>query len=149
MYFVREAPKFLKARFLKVPQSAVPQSAAKRGQSADRARALSTLREPVIGVMSGSTRRGSLNQKLATFAASEIAKLGATVEEIPLDGPHELPLFSQDLEETFPPKAVALKEAMERCDAWLIAGPEYNGGMTPFFAVSSLFGQSRRPFLKL
>eukprot|EP00961_Rhodomonas_salina_P258711 3496033-Rhodomonas_salina.3 len=54
-----------------------------------------------------------------------------------LEGEHDLPIFSQDTEAAgFPEAAKKLKEAMAGCDAWIVAGPEYNGFATPLFVNS-------------
>jgi len=96
-------------------------------------RSLSTpaLRDPVIGIIVGSSREESINAKLGTYAGKLMNEMGLNVNHISLDG---LPLYSQDIEaKGFPSEAAHLKKQMEACDGWLIAGPEYNGMPTPLF----------------
>lgn len=101
------------------------------------------LREPKIGLISGSSRVGSFNQKLVKFAGKIAEAKGATVEFIPLDGDHELPIYSQDIEAAgFPEAAVKLKAKLAAMDAWIVAGPEYNGFATPLF-INSVAWASR------
>lgn len=101
------------------------------------------LREPKIGLISGSARDGSFNEKLVVAAGKIAEEKGATATFIPLDGVHELPVYSQDIEATaFPDAAVKLKAALASQDAWIVAGPEYNGFTTPLF-VNSVAWASR------
>lgn len=80
----------------------------------------------ILGI-SGSLRRASFNTAL----------LHAAQEMLPTDvafGIHDLhglPLFDQDVEKLGDPAPVAaLKDAVARADALLLACPEYNGGIT-------------------
>lgn len=93
--------------------------------------AVPEFRAPVIGVISGSTREGSVNTKLANAAGTILDDFGAETRRITLQD-FDLPLYSQDIEEAgFPEGAVALKEALSACDGWIVASPEYNGLLTP------------------
>lgn len=80
----------------------------------------------LLGI-SGSLRRASFNTALLQ-AAAELLPAGVSLERHDL---RELPLFDQDLEEQGDPAPVAaLKQAIDRADALLLASPEYNGGIT-------------------
>jgi len=101
------------------------------------------LREPVIGLIAASVRKGSFNEKLVLAAGKVAESKGAKTKVIRLEGEHDLPIFSQDTEAAgFPEAAKKLKEAMAGCDAWIVAGPEYNGFATPLF-VNSVAWASR------
>jgi chromate reductase len=77
--------------------------------------------------LSGSLRRASFNTALL-HAARELAPPGTAIAIHDL---HGLPLFDQDVEEQGDPAPVdALKDAVARADALLLACPEYNGGIT-------------------
>lgn len=78
----------------------------------------------------GSTRSGSLNQALLDLAVAEARGLGAEVTDIRLRD-FDLPLYDGDLErEAFPPAARELKALFVAHDGFLIATPEYNGGVS-------------------
>ncbi|KAJ8603308.1 hypothetical protein CTAYLR_009018 [Chrysophaeum taylorii] len=112
----------------------------------NRVRCMSTaaanLRDPVIGVISGSARSGSFNTTLAKAAGKMAEAKGATTMLINLGFDYALPLYSQDLEVDFPAAAVELKAKLASCDAWIIAGPEYNGFATPLL-VNAITWSSR------
>jgi chromate reductase len=76
----------------------------------------------ILGI-AGSLRRASFNRGLIR-AAAEVAPSGISVEVFDL---HDVPLFNADVEaQGDPPAVVALKSAIQRADALLIASPEYN-----------------------
>jgi NAD(P)H-dependent FMN reductase len=78
----------------------------------------------------GSTRTGSLNQALLDLAVVEARAKGADVTAIRLKD-FDLPLYDGDLErEAFPPAARELKALFVAHDGFLIATPEYNGGVS-------------------
>lgn len=84
-----------------------------------------------ILALAGSTRAGSLNKKLLAVTASAAEANGATVTSVDLaDLP--MPLYEGDLEQSsgVPENAQRLKALMIEHDAYLIASPEYNGGIT-------------------
>ena len=83
-------------------------------------------------VMPGSTRTGSLNCRLARFAATRARETGALVEEFNLRS-LELPVYDGDIEAaTGVPESVhRLRSAISRADAVLLVTPEYNGFPTP------------------
>lgn len=71
-----------------------------------------------VGSLSSTSINRVLSRALIRLAPEE---LGFT--EIPIGN---LPLYSQDYDPSFPPEAVALKEAITRSDAILFVTPEYN-----------------------
>ena len=78
----------------------------------------------------GSTREGSLNQRLLD-AAVELARAeGAEVTSIRLKD-FDLPLYDGDLEaNAFPQFADRLRRLFIEHDGFLIASPEYNGSVS-------------------
>jgi len=81
--------------------------------------------------LSGSSRRGSLNQKLLDIAANGAQDAGATVTSLRL-ADYALPLYDGDLEidQGVPEEVRRLQAEFARHDALLIATPEHNGGYT-------------------
>ncbi|MDB6145061.1 MAG: NAD(P)H-dependent oxidoreductase [Pseudomonas sp.] len=79
----------------------------------------------------GSTRQGSLNQKLLDVAARGAQEAGAQVTFVSLRD-YPLPLYDGDLEKEqgVPAHAHALQELFRKHDAVLLASPEHNGGYT-------------------
>lgn len=92
----------------------------------------SQFRAPVIALMSGSAREGSVNTKLIHAAESVAKNLGAGTKMIDL-GAYDMPLYHQDLESSagIPDGAQQLKADLEGADGWILASPEYNGFVTP------------------
>jgi chromate reductase, NAD(P)H dehydrogenase (quinone) len=84
-----------------------------------------------ILALSGSSRRGSLNQKLLDQAALGARAAGAEVTSIRLSD-FELPIYDADseAEHGLPKGAQALKALLGGHQGLLIATPEYNGGYT-------------------
>ena len=84
-----------------------------------------------ILALSGSSRRGSLNQKLLDQAADGARAAGAEVTSIRLSD-FELPIYDADWEAEYglPKGAQALKALLADSHGLLIATPEYNGGYT-------------------
>jgi NAD(P)H-dependent FMN reductase len=82
--------------------------------------------------LSGSTRTGSFNTKLATVMTGLAEELGAEVTQIDL-GDYPAPLFDPDwaAENQVPQSIVDLAALMQVQDAVFIAAPEYNSGVTP------------------
>jgi len=80
--------------------------------------------------LAGSTRNGSLNQALLDLAVKEARDRGAEVTAIRLkDFP--LPLYDGDIEAgDFPQAARDLKALFRAHHGFLIASPEYNGGIS-------------------
>ena len=86
-------------------------------------------RSPKIIAFSGSSRDKSWNKKLVTIAGNGARSAGAEVTSIDLaDFP--MPLYNGDMEEKqgLPSAAQEIKSLMIKCDGFLIASPEYNGG---------------------
>lgn len=75
-----------------------------------------------IGYFVGSLAQDSINRNLAR-ALVRLAPGTLTFTEIPIG---DLPLYSPDFDEDFPPAGRALKEAIEVCDGILFVSPEYN-----------------------
>lgn len=84
-----------------------------------------------ILALSGSSRRGSLNQKLLDQAALGARAAGAQVTSIRLSD-FELPIYDADSEAKhgLPKGAQALKALLAGHQGLLIATPEHNGGYT-------------------
>ena len=85
-----------------------------------------------ILALSGSARRGSLNQRLVAAAAEMARELGAEVTLVDLaDFP--MPLYHGDLEEEqgVPESATRLQRLMIEHQGLLISCPEYNSSITP------------------
>jgi NAD(P)H-dependent FMN reductase len=84
-----------------------------------------------ILALSGSSRRGSLNQNLLDQAALGARAAGAEVTSIRLSD-FELPIYDADWEAEYglPKGAQALKALLADDQGLLIATPEYNGGYT-------------------
>jgi len=78
----------------------------------------------------GSTREGSLNQRLVDVASDIARAEGAEVTSIRLRD-FDLPLYDGDLEaNAFPPSADELRRLFIEHDGFLIASPEYNGSVS-------------------
>ncbi len=75
-----------------------------------------------VGYLVGSLSSTSINRLLAK-ALVGLAPPELELTEIPFK---DLPLFSPDLEPTYPPAAQALKQAIADSDAVLFVTPEYN-----------------------
>lgn len=87
---------------------------------------------PEILVLSGSTRGGSYNGRLAALMARELALRDAEVRLLSL-ADYPLPLYDGDLEGTrgVPEPTLKLAELMLASDGMFIASPEYNQSVTP------------------
>ena len=77
---------------------------------------------------SGSTRDGSFNRMLLSYAVEGARDAGAVVTELSLRD-YAMPLYDGDLEDRdgIPDAAMELKELFHAYDGFLIASPEYNG----------------------
>lgn len=82
--------------------------------------------------LSGSTRTGSFNTKLATAMSDLARQMGADVTQITLSD-YPAPLFDPnwEAENGVPQAIVDLGALMQANDAVFIASPEYNSGVTP------------------
>jgi chromate reductase, NAD(P)H dehydrogenase (quinone) len=82
-----------------------------------------------IGCIVGSNSSQSINRKLVRGLIEIESERGDTEGEtfefldIPIGN---LPLYDYERDDDYPPEAVALKDAIGRSDALLIATPEYN-----------------------
>lgn len=83
-----------------------------------------------ILTLAGSTRTGSLNRKLIHIAAGMAEEQGVDVTRIDLRE-YDLPLYDGDRErgQGLPGVVRELQDVFDRHDAFLIASPEYNGGV--------------------
>lgn len=87
-----------------------------------------------ILVIPASSRAGSLNRKLAGFAAGKARSAGFETSELDLRALN-LPLYDGDLElsQGIPAGAHLLQQAIADSDCLLVVTPEYNGFPTPLF----------------
>jgi chromate reductase, NAD(P)H dehydrogenase (quinone) len=83
-----------------------------------------------ILVFGASLRRDSLNERLASLAASVVAEKGGSVERARM-ADFDCPSYDQDVEtgEGIPPGAERLRERLLNTDGFIIASPEYNASM--------------------
>jgi len=75
-----------------------------------------------VGYFVGSLSSRSINRTLSK-ALIRLAPQNLGFSEIPINN---LPLYSPDYDQEYPPEAVALKDAIARSDAILFVTPEYN-----------------------
>jgi chromate reductase len=75
-----------------------------------------------VGYFIGSLPSNSINRTLSR-ALINLAPPDLDFTEIPI---RDLPLYSQDFDNDYPPEARALKEAVDASDAVLFVTPEYN-----------------------
>ena len=81
-------------------------------------------------VFAGSTRKGSLNRKLAHAAAALASAGGAEVTLVELSD-FNIPMYNADLEaEGTPADVIRLKQMLFEHAGWIICSPEYNGSYT-------------------
>jgi chromate reductase, NAD(P)H dehydrogenase (quinone) len=85
---------------------------------------------PRILVFSGSTRPGSLNTKLASFAATKLKAAGGEVTQINLSD-FPLPMVDATGFGNHPPEAARLRELIDAHQGLFITSPEYNAGYAP------------------
>ncbi|MGW1653758.1 NADPH-dependent FMN reductase [Streptomyces atratus] len=86
---------------------------------------------PVRVLVFGAARRaGSTNAQLASLASGLVAEAGAEVDMASMRD-FDMPLYDGDVEaaEGLPAGALALCERIQRCDAFVISSPEYNGSV--------------------
>ena len=85
-----------------------------------------------ILAFSGSNREGSWNKKLVAIAADGARNTGAEIITVDLAN-YRMPIYDGDLEEEkgLPQEAKRLKSVIAKCDGFLVASPEYNGGYSP------------------
>jgi len=88
--------------------------------------------KPKILVFAGSSRSGSINQRLADAYARELSNHECHVTRLMLSD-YPLPLVDEDLkkEKGVPENATQLARQFSAHDALVVVGPEYNGSITP------------------
>jgi chromate reductase, NAD(P)H dehydrogenase (quinone) len=95
-------------------------------------------------VISGSSRPGSFNRRLADVAAGLAAAAGAAVTQADLRA-LALPLYDAEIEAAgVPSGALELRRLFAEHDAVIVASPEYNGFPTPLL-INALDWTSRVP----
>jgi len=82
-------------------------------------------------VFGASLREGSMNDRLATLAASVAEEKGAAVERATMSQ-FECPAYDTDVEIStgLPAGAQALHDKLQSVDGFMIASPEYNASMS-------------------
>jgi NAD(P)H-dependent FMN reductase len=87
---------------------------------------------PKILVLSGSTRIGSHNVRLAALAAKELTLLDADVTRISL-ADYPLPIYDADFDAGHgqPENAIKLKRMIAAHQGVFIASPDYSASVTP------------------
>jgi len=80
------------------------------------------MNELKVGVLVGSLRKESYNRRLAR-AVEKLAPSALRFEHVRID---DLPLYTQDFDNDYPPVARRLKDDIAACDALLFVTPEYN-----------------------
>ncbi len=88
-------------------------------------------REPVrFLVFSASLRAGSINGRLAALAVEAIAANGGEAELASM-AEFDCPSYNGDVQDSegMPAGAIELQRRLQRCDAFVIASPEYNASM--------------------
>lgn len=75
-----------------------------------------------VGYLIGSLAKESINRKLAE-ALARLAPETLKMQEIPIA---DLPLYSYDYDDDYPPVARQLKQSIRAVDAVLFVTPEYN-----------------------
>jgi len=85
-----------------------------------------------ILAFAGSNSSVSINQKLATYAASQIPSHHTDVISL---RDFEMPIYSHDYEEShgIPDNTKKLNEELSKYDAFVISVNEHNGGLSAFF----------------
>jgi NAD(P)H-dependent FMN reductase len=95
-------------------------------------------------VISGSSRPGSFNRRLADVAAGLASAAGAVVTQADLHA-LALPLYDAEIEASgVPSGALELRRLFAEHDAVIVASPEYNGFPTPLL-INALDWASRVP----
>jgi NAD(P)H-dependent FMN reductase len=81
-------------------------------------------------VFGASLRRDSLNERLASLAASVVEEKGGVVDRAHI-ADFDCPSYDQDVElgDGIPPGAERFRERLLKADAFVVASPEYNASM--------------------
>ncbi|MDE1464964.1 NADPH-dependent FMN reductase [Spartinivicinus poritis] len=100
--------------------------------------------KPKLLAFAGSLRKESVNKKLVQVAAKGAEQAGAEVTFIDLVD-YPLPILNQDDEQASgaPENAKKLHQLFAESDGFLLASPEYNGGMSA--ALKNLIDWLSRP----
>lgn len=87
---------------------------------------------PTIGLVSGSTRTGSINTRLLHVMAKKFEAAGLAPELIDFRD-YDMPLYNGDLEDNqgVPEPVHAWVSRLLACDGVFISTPEYNGCLPP------------------
>lgn len=93
-----------------------------------------------IGYIVGSLAKESINRKLA-LALVGLAPESLELTEIPF---RDLPFYSYDFDDDYPPVARAFKEAIAAVDAVLFVTPEYNRSIPG--ALKNAIDWASRPY---
>lgn len=93
-----------------------------------------------VGYFVGSLAKASINRKLAK-ALVRLAPPELTLTEIPI---RDLPLYSYDYDDDYPPAGQALKDAIAAVDAVLFVTPEYNRSIPG--ALKNAIDWASRPY---
>ncbi len=82
-------------------------------------------------VFGASMREGSMNDKLASLAATVVTEKGGSVERATMSD-FDCPPYDTDTElaKGIPPQAQALHDKLVATDGFIIASPEYNASMS-------------------
>ena len=83
-----------------------------------------------IGLISGSTREGSINKQLVRAVSHVFKDMGAKPVKISLKD-YPMPIYDGDWEAAngIPPTVKKLIRRIKNCDGVFISTPEYNGGL--------------------
>ena len=93
-----------------------------------------------IAVIVGSTRRESINRKLA----EALARLGGDKLDFTFVPIGDLPLYNQDLEAALPASVTAFKSAVTAADGLLFVTPEHSRSITA--ALKNAIDWGARPY---
>ncbi|WP_306232109.1 NADPH-dependent FMN reductase [Agrococcus beijingensis] len=93
-----------------------------------------------VGVIVGSTAASSINRRLAK-ALIKLAPEDLQCSFIEID---QLGLYDRDLDASYPPEALAFKEAISSSDAILFVTPEYNRSIPG--ALKNAIDWASRPY---
>ncbi|WP_414476095.1 NADPH-dependent FMN reductase [Microvirga sp. M2] len=93
-----------------------------------------------VGYLIGSLAKESINRKLAQ-ALIRLAPEHLTFTEVPIK---DLPLYSYDYDDEYPPVARAFKDAIAAVDAVLFVTPEYNRSIPG--ALKNAIDWASRPY---
>jgi chromate reductase len=96
--------------------------------------------EHQVGYLIGSLAKESINRRLSA-ALIALAPPQLRFAEIPIG---DLPLYSYDYDENYPPEGHKLKEAIEAVDAILFVTPEYNRSIPG--ALKNAIDWASRPY---